>query len=662
MNASGATSVSAEGARVALLYVALTLMLAYPLTRHPASTVLPMTSDTDLYLWTLEWDVHALTHQPLAIFDANIYYPFRHTLAYSENLIGSALIAAPVLWLTGNPVLALNMVALLSCVLCGVGAYVLARRVGIGPLAATLAGIVFAFAPPRFFRLGQLHLTTVQWVPFCLAFVHAYLDSGRRQDLWWASAFFTAQVLTSAHGAVFSVVAVFGLLAWRAALRDPMIRLAHLRDVVLPALCAVALSAIVFFPYRTVQREMGLRRSLEEATYFSPNLTSFLASPTHLHTFLLSHLTGASIPPDASAFLFPGYLTLALAAAGVWMSVAPSPSRARKEPGRVLDRVAHGLEIAVIASIAVASALALAGGARLRYGGNVVLSARNPWRAWVVCAAVVAFRAALLRRVPLDLRARPRAWVLRFRRWSDINRRNDVVFYALLAFVTLWLSLGPPFGLYRLVFDWPGFSFIRVPSRFTILTVLALAILAAAGFERLTARLAERKRIVAASVAAFVLVVEFFAAPLNAVPYSIDIPAVDCWLAGRPTPFVVAEVPLARPNDVVAWARRQSTYMLHSMAHWQKTIHGYSGMQPALHDALYAQLLNFPDEPVLARLASMGVTYVVVHTELYSPAEWRRVGARLDRCKEWLVLEHAEDAGRVYSLRRPVGSSGDCLQ
>ena len=67
---------------------------------------------------------HAFVHQPLAIFDANIYYPFRHTLAYSENLIGSALIAAPVLWLTGNPVLALNMVALLSCVLCGVGAYV----------------------------------------------------------------------------------------------------------------------------------------------------------------------------------------------------------------------------------------------------------------------------------------------------------------------------------------------------------------------------------------------------------------------------------------------------------------------------------------------------------------------------------------------------------
>ena len=60
--------------------------------------------DTHLFLWTLGWDVHAFTTQPLSIFDANIYYPQRLTLAYSENLIGSAFFAAPVLWLTGNSV------------------------------------------------------------------------------------------------------------------------------------------------------------------------------------------------------------------------------------------------------------------------------------------------------------------------------------------------------------------------------------------------------------------------------------------------------------------------------------------------------------------------------------------------------------------------------
>jgi len=110
----------------ALLYTCLTVLLAAPFSLHPGSRVLSLGTDTDLFIWTLAWDTHALTHHPWSIFDANIFYPHRLTLAYSENLIGSALLAAPILWVTGNGVLAMNLVALLSCILSGVGACLLA--------------------------------------------------------------------------------------------------------------------------------------------------------------------------------------------------------------------------------------------------------------------------------------------------------------------------------------------------------------------------------------------------------------------------------------------------------------------------------------------------------------------------------------------------------
>src|SRR5690349_1941043 len=117
---------------VALLFAGLTAALAFPLSLRPADRVMSASPDTNLFLWTLAWDVHAFTHQPIRIFDANIYYPLRYTLAYSENLIGTAIFAAPILWLSGNLVLALNLVSLLSAALCGVGAYVLGRQVGMG--------------------------------------------------------------------------------------------------------------------------------------------------------------------------------------------------------------------------------------------------------------------------------------------------------------------------------------------------------------------------------------------------------------------------------------------------------------------------------------------------------------------------------------------------
>ena len=148
---------------------------------------MPLSADTRLFLWTLSWDVHALLHQPLRLFDANIFHPEPRTLAYSEHLVGSALLGAPFLLATDNPVLALNVVVLLSCVLSGAGTFLLARQLGISTAGAFAAGVIFAFAPPRFTRLAQLHLATVQWIPFCLAFVHAYLQRGRRRDLLVAS-------------------------------------------------------------------------------------------------------------------------------------------------------------------------------------------------------------------------------------------------------------------------------------------------------------------------------------------------------------------------------------------------------------------------------------------------------------------------------------------
>ena len=64
----------------------------------------------------------------------------------------------------------------------------------------------------------------------------------------------------------------------------------------------------------------------------------------------------------------------------------------------------------------------------------------------------------------------------------------------LLAIGTLWLSAGPPIGLWPAVYWLPGLNFIRVASRFTLLGVLCFAVLAGVGFDRFAARLTPRRR------------------------------------------------------------------------------------------------------------------------------------------------------------------------
>ncbi len=571
--------------RVAVLFAALTALLAFPLSVRPADHVMSASPDTNLFLWTLAWDVHAFTHQPLRIFEANIYYPLRHTLAYSENLIGSAVIAAPILWITANPVLAMNLVALLSAALCGVGGYALARQVGVGPSAAVISGVVFAFSPPRFLRLDQLHLATIQWVPFGLASLHAYLDEGRRVDLRMAAALFTLQALSSGHGVVFLTLAMIALIAFRLATGDRMAIARRLRDLGVAGALLLAPALLAFVPYTIVQREAGLRRTLENWTV---SASSFLASPSHAHQWVLSLFPSARINETADAYLFPGCVPIVLALCAITIRRAPAGAR--------------------------------------RDGGT-----------------------------------------------SGVDRRA-IGFYALLTLVSVWLTLGPPIGLWPLVYWLPGLNFIRVPSRFMLLAILGLAILAGFGVECIVRSLRqahqthettkprnrEKDQFVSwfrgfevswmYAVAGLMLVAEFASFPLGLDAYRPEIPPIDRWLATQPTPFVVAEVPLPSPGDLGAWERRHTAFMLHSTAHWQKTVHGYSGLRLPLHVELYDELTRFPDEQSVASLARLGVTYVVMHTDWYRAGDRAEIDGRMDRFRDRLRLEHSEGEGRVYAV------------
>ena len=607
-------------------YFALTIVYAYPLSVHPADHVMSKGTDTNLYIWTLAWDAHAFVHHPISIFESNIFYPLRHTLAYSENLIGSAFFAAPVLWLSRNPVLAMNLAALITVPLCAIGAYLLARALGISIEGSALAGLIFGFTPPRFFRLDQLHLTNVQWIPFSLACAHRYLEHGHARDLRLAIAFFTLQVLTSGHGAVFLALALLALAAYRLVLGERPAIAARMRDAGVGGALLLAPSILILLPYRAAQIEMGLRRTLQNARPVP--WTSFLASPSHLQQHLVAHfLPNAGVYETAAAYLFPGYVPLILGAIGIlWRSGRSVAWR----------RAALALNALVFITLAIAVYATVVDNARLRVGSIVLFSARQPWRAWLWFLVASGLRLAIAKHAP----------VLSLPRFE----RNDMAaFYTLLFVLSVWLSIGPQYGLWQHVYWLPGLNFIRAPSRFMILGVLALAVLAAYGFDHLGAQLSARGRAVLAVTLAALLIVEFAGMPLEVAAQSPDVPSIDRWLAARPTPFAIAEVPVPDSTNVTVREGQQSVYMLHSMAHWQKTIHGYSGLLPEFSDNLYWQLTKFPDPISLRALSDIGVTYIVVHEDRYPPDDWPAVEQRLAHFPE-LTLEHVETGGRVYRL------------
>jgi hypothetical protein len=90
-----------------LVIVAAVYLLACGVMTAPICNLTHLASasnggDSRLIIWTLAWDNHALLDRVPSLFDANIFYPAKDALAYSEHLYGISLFTLPVYALTRN--------------------------------------------------------------------------------------------------------------------------------------------------------------------------------------------------------------------------------------------------------------------------------------------------------------------------------------------------------------------------------------------------------------------------------------------------------------------------------------------------------------------------------------------------------------------------------
>jgi hypothetical protein len=300
----------------AAIYALLLFAFTLPLGLDPGSRTFAPGPDTRLYLWTLGWDLHALKTDPLHVFDANIFFPETRTLAYSEHLIGAALLALPLSLVTDNLDLILNFVLLLSTFLGALGCDRLARECGASPQGALLAGIVGGFCGPRLGRLTQAHLATLHFVPWALAFAVRYLRDGRRRDLLATLALFTLQAITSGHGGLFLALALSLLFAGALVVRKQG-PARMIRDCGVSGFLLLLVNLPFVIPYYEVRYRVGLTRLIEDAEGYSPSAGSWLLSPTRTQVLITSGF--ASLRPSlesANAALFPGFVFAGLAALG----------------------------------------------------------------------------------------------------------------------------------------------------------------------------------------------------------------------------------------------------------------------------------------------------------------------------------------------------------
>ncbi len=302
-----------------LLFVILSLVLTHPLPLHLADAVEDR-QDALLNVWITAWDGHQLLTDPLHLFDANIFYPYSRTLAYSELLLGNALLSLPITAVTGNPVLGYNVALLLSFILSGFGTYLLVRKLTGSSGAGLVAGTIFAFSSYRMTNLAQAQLLATQWIPFTLLALYQLVRQPRARYLAPLVLFFCLQALSSFYYGILLALAVVGFVIWEFGIRWNDIRKLSVVLHLLLAACLLLLVILPFaLPYFEVQRELGFERTLADSEPFSASLQQYLMVPPG------SVVHGRWLPSDDTPMaggypvdvLFPGLVALVLAGWGL---------------------------------------------------------------------------------------------------------------------------------------------------------------------------------------------------------------------------------------------------------------------------------------------------------------------------------------------------------
>jgi hypothetical protein len=572
-------------ALAASLYAVLTAILTWPLVLHPVSIVPSDLGDPLLNAYLMAWNARVV---PLtdAWWHLPQFYPARGVLAFSEHLLGLAPLTTPIIWVTGNALLAYNAAFFLSFVFCALSAHTLCYVVTRRHDVSVLAGLAYAFSPYRMSHFAHVQVLSSYWMPLALTGLHLFLQQHRVRWLVLFGLAWLLQALACGYY-LFYLSALVGLWAlWFALGRE---RPLEIGKIALAWVVAALPMIPIGLGYLRYSAAYGLKRWPDEIQAFSGDVASLLKAPYNLR--LWGWLDVVDRPESQ---FFPGVTIVLLALVGLGLAWA---SAARERRTRLLTpRVLLILAFAFAAAAAVSQ---FVGPWRLEPFGVRILSVRTPQKPFSV--------ALLLAVIALALHPSVRA------AW---RARSPFVFYAIAA-VFMWLfALGPAPTLmnepllYKAPYSWlmllPGVDGVRVPARFWMLATLCLAMAGALGLRHVIGRWPRTARVL--------------------VPLACVVVLAEAW----PRPMRFERPPAPRPALAEAAARLEFPVihatdpitLYRAIDHRRPTLNGYSGYF-APHYAPLQYLLHSRNPQILERLAALGPIEVIVDRQSDYAREFR---------------------------------------
>jgi hypothetical protein len=544
-------------------------------------------------LWAVRTSLGNLRNNPGRLLQANIFWPRRDALAFSDSLLGYAPIYGFFSALTGrNHVLAYNITLLLMYVLGTFMVYLFCKFFGCSRIVSLIGALIFTTLPYRSAEVVHLQLTGVWIVLGSIYFLLRWFESRRARWIVLSSLFIAWAWYVSAYlvilGAVSAVTIGLVWLVRRNARAKVTVN--DIGAVVLAAVLAGVAVSPTFSTYANIQKGRWLDRPLEQLI----RIRVFGVVPSTLYRSA-DLASGFPAGPDA---LLPSPLLILV----------------------VLMTMVMGIVVARRVGVRSTNS-----------GGGVALSERQP------------IEREPIEREPIEREPFERERIAPIEPVADVGRRRRQQFAVPIAcavVVSVLFTVGPGHGFLSWFFlqlrGIAGLRSIRDTSRFAIVPFAFGCVALAVAFEYLRTSAAKRLWLAVGSIACVVPIEASYRPSYTPARWETSSYSANEFLS-RSRRGVVIELPM--PTDTSQLENATGVRQLRSLHDGLPRALGLSGGLPPEVTFPFHAARAFPNEEALAQLRVLRVSYLILHgsdgrvdcADEYSPAELRELTRLLRR-------------------------------
>jgi len=190
---------------VLLAFSIIAVIFYYPLSFHILTrSPEDVPKDSAFNMWIISWGGHALTHAPWKFFEANMFYPYPHTLAWGDHLFSVTLLALPILPILG--VLGTyNFLLIASLALSGFTMFLLIRYLTKSNGAGFLAGALWSISIARLSN-WHIQILAMFWLPLIFLYAEKLREKYSRKLFWLLTFFIFMQLATGIYIALYTVM------------------------------------------------------------------------------------------------------------------------------------------------------------------------------------------------------------------------------------------------------------------------------------------------------------------------------------------------------------------------------------------------------------------------------------------------------------------------